>query len=96
MKLDLPSQFNDQNKGFCPIDFEDSNDNLDVALLDMLFSGFNRPEWCECEDIDENESVLAVLGEGFAKILLRSESYRDVPTSAHPLFLATKLKSCTD
>ncbi|XP_047315595.1 condensin complex subunit 3 [Impatiens glandulifera] len=85
---DLSSQFIDHNMGFCPIEFADSNGNQDVALLDLLFSGFSRPDWCEGEDIDENESVLAVLGEGFAKILLLSESYRGMHTSAHPLFLA--------
>ncbi|XP_052197858.1 uncharacterized protein LOC127804849 isoform X2 [Diospyros lotus] len=39
---------------------------------------------------DESESVKAVLGEGFAKVLLLSENYQGIPLSAHP-FLLTKL-----
>lgn len=85
MGQDLASQLRDQATNFCPVEISDTNGDLNIELLDLLFSGFDGGKY---EDPDENESVQAVLGEGFAKILLLSENYPSIPVSLNPLVLA--------
>ncbi|XP_058187626.1 uncharacterized protein LOC131304416 [Rhododendron vialii] len=85
MGQDLSSQLRDQATFFCPVEISDTNGDLNIELLDLLFSGFDGAKY---EDPDENESVQAVLGEGFAKILLLSENYPSIPASSNPLVLA--------
>ncbi|CAK9168302.1 unnamed protein product [Ilex paraguariensis] len=88
MKQDLSSQLRDHTVAFCPVNLCDTKEDFNIELLDLLCAGFERHDWGESVEADENESVQAVLGEGFAKILLLSESYPSVPASSHPLLLA--------
>nr|POE90740.1 hypothetical protein CFP56_76061 [Quercus suber] len=68
----------------------DTGECLDVQTLDLLYAGIDRDEWFNSLASDENESVQAILGEGFAKILLLSENYPCIQSSLHP-FLFAKL-----
>ncbi|KAF4360975.1 hypothetical protein F8388_016784, partial [Cannabis sativa] len=72
--------------------FDDEEGSLNIKLLDLLYAGLVKDDWGDFLASDENESVQGVLAEGFAKILLLSESYPSIPTSLHPLLL-TKLIS---
>ncbi|XP_052197857.1 uncharacterized protein LOC127804849 isoform X1 [Diospyros lotus] len=90
MGQDLLSRLRDQTTVSCPVKISDTDADLNFELLDLLFSGFDRGDCDESADADESESVKAVLGEGFAKVLLLSENYQGIPLSAHP-FLLTKL-----
>jgi condensin complex subunit 3 len=73
------------------VDFSKADDNLNVELLDLLYAGFDRNNWGDVET-EENETVQAALGEGFAKILLLSENYPSIPAALHPLHLAKLIK----
>ncbi|XP_059623216.1 uncharacterized protein LOC132266380 [Cornus florida] len=87
MGKDLSSQLRDHVMVFSPVNLCSTNEDLDIELLDLLYAGLDRSDW-STTDADENESVQAVLGEGFAKILLLSENYPSIPASSHPLLLA--------
>ncbi|XP_037492105.1 condensin complex subunit 3 [Jatropha curcas] len=82
------SQFQDSKKAFNPVNFSDADEDLDTELLDLLYAGLDRNDLEKSTDGDENETVQAILGEGFAKILLLSENYPSISTSLHPLLLA--------
>lgn len=62
-----------------------TNGVVDVKLLGLLCIGLERFSMSKSPETDESESVQAVLGEGFAKILLLSEKYPAIPASSHPL-----------
>ncbi|PON89088.1 Condensin complex subunit [Trema orientale] len=89
---DLLSELQDNEVASTPVTFFDEEGNLNIKLLDLLYAGLAKDDWCDFMASDESESVQAVLGEGFAKILLLSENYPSIPTSLHPLVL-TKLIS---
>ncbi|KAJ0853990.1 putative armadillo-like helical, nuclear condensin complex subunit 3 domain-containing protein [Helianthus annuus] len=84
----LSSQFKDHTKTIHPVDWSDTNEDLDIELIDLLYAGFDRSDFAQPVDADENESVHAVLAEGFAKILLLSENYPTVSVSSHPILLS--------
>ncbi|KAF5769329.1 putative armadillo-like helical, nuclear condensin complex subunit 3 domain-containing protein [Helianthus annuus] len=84
----LSSQFKDHMKTIHPVDWSDTNEDLDIELIDLLYAGFGRSDFAQPVDADENESVHAVLAEGFAKILLLSENYPTVSVSSHPIRLS--------
>ncbi|XAR73559.1 hypothetical protein NMG60_11007561 [Bertholletia excelsa] len=88
MGQDLLSQLRDHATVSCPVEIADPNEDPNFELLDLLFNGFDRADWVQSADTDENESVQAVLGEGFAKILLLSANFPSIPASVHPLLLA--------
>ncbi|XP_062093114.1 uncharacterized protein LOC133798691 [Humulus lupulus] len=90
--LDLLSNCQENEVSSSPITFFDEEGSLNIKLLDLLYAGLVKDDWGDFLASDENESVQTVLGEGFAKILLLSESYPSIPTSLHPLLL-TKLIS---
>lgn len=73
---------------FSPINLSETDEGLNVELLDLLYSGLETSDWGKSLEGDENESIQAVLGEGFAKILLLSEKYPSIPAALHPLILA--------
>lgn len=79
---DMPLQ--DNKMSFHSVKFSDADETLGIRLLDLLFAGFNREASVES---DESESVLAVLGEGFAKILLLSSKHPSISASTHQLIL---------
>ncbi|KAL6959606.1 hypothetical protein U1Q18_039760 [Sarracenia purpurea var. burkii] len=88
MGQNLSSQLRDHATISFPVEMSDANGDLNVELLDLLFAGFDKGDCGRSADSDENDSIQAVLGEGFAKILLLSESYPNIPASSHPLLLA--------
>ncbi|KAK9062182.1 hypothetical protein SSX86_019368 [Deinandra increscens subsp. villosa] len=90
MNRDLSSQFKDHVKDVQPVCWSDTNDDLEIELIDLLYAGFDRTDFGHPVDANENESVHAVLAEGFAKILLLSENYPTISASSHPILL-TKL-----
>ncbi|KAJ0755233.1 putative nuclear condensin complex subunit 3 domain-containing protein [Helianthus annuus] len=81
----LSSQFKDHTKTIHPVDWSDKNEDLDIELIDLLYAGFDRSDFSQPVDADENESVHAVLAE---KILLLSENYPTVSVSSHPILLS--------
>ena len=82
------SKFQDDKKAFSPVNLSDTGEGLDVQTLDLLYAGIDRYEQGNSLASDENESVQAILGEGFAKILLLSENYPSIQSSLHPFLLA--------
>ena len=86
MGLELSSLPHENKMTSSPVNLGDMNEDLNVELLHLLYSGLDLNNWTK--SVDENESVQAILGEGFAKILLLSENYPSIPTSLHPLFLS--------
>jgi condensin complex subunit 3 len=89
--LDHSSNFQGDKMAVDLVDFSKADDNLNVELLDLLYAGFDRNNWGDVET-EENETVQAALGEGFAKILLLSENYPSIPAALHPLHLAKLIK----
>ncbi|XP_071735403.1 uncharacterized protein [Rutidosis leptorrhynchoides] len=89
MNCNLSSQFKDGSKTIEPVDWSDTNEDIEIELIDLLYAGFDRTDFSK-PDLVENESAHAVLAEGFAKILLLSENYPSVSVASHPLIL-TKL-----
>ncbi|KAL2333220.1 hypothetical protein Fmac_014433 [Flemingia macrophylla] len=88
LKLNIPCQMNNEKTTFCPVSFSDSEEDLDVETLDILYSGFENDDWASPLPSNENECVHAILGEGFAKILLLSDNYPSIPVSLHHVILS--------
>lgn len=88
LKHDIPCQINREKKSFSPVNFSDSEGDLDVETLDLLYGGFENDNWANPLTSHEDECVHAVLGEGFAKILLLSDNYPSIPASLHPVILS--------
>lgn len=63
-------------------------DGDNIGVLDLLTVGLESDFVDQTLEYEENESVQATLGEGFAKILLLSENYPSIPGSLHSLILA--------
>lgn len=84
--MDL-QQSGDEKNGFISVDLSNLNEDTNIGLLDLLYSGLAKDDWGASVEGDDHESVHAVLGEGFAKILLLSENYPTISTSLHPLIL---------
>ncbi|KAK2652547.1 hypothetical protein Ddye_012403 [Dipteronia dyeriana] len=85
---DFSLQPSEDKMTFTPIKLSETDEDLNIALLRLLYSGIQTSYWGKCLESDENESIQAVLGEGFAKVLLLSENYPSIPASLHPLLLA--------
>ncbi|XP_039054367.1 condensin complex subunit 3-like isoform X2 [Hibiscus syriacus] len=89
LRLDFSSQIEEDTLPSSPVNFTDTDGDLDIKLVDLLYAGFATKNWGKALENDDSESVQAVLGEGFAKILLLlSEKYPSIPTSFHPLLLS--------
>lgn len=80
--LDLPHS-QEEKKKFSSVGFSDANNVQTVELLDLLYSKLDREDTDEFAETDDH--VHAILGEGFAKILLLSDNYPSIPTALHPL-----------
>ncbi|KAK0596897.1 hypothetical protein LWI29_019973 [Acer saccharum] len=78
----------DDKMTFTPIKLSETDEDLNIELLRLLYLGIQTSYWGKCLESDENESIQGVLGEGFAKVLLLSENYPSIPASLHPLLLA--------
>ncbi|EHA8590767.1 hypothetical protein COCNU_scaffold023732G000010 [Cocos nucifera] len=84
--MDL-QQSGDEKNGFISVDLSNLNEDANIGLLDLLYSGFDKDDWGANVEGDDHESVHAVLGEGFAKILLLGENYPTISTGLHPSIL---------
>nr|XP_019708609.1 condensin complex subunit 3 [Elaeis guineensis] len=84
--MDL-QQSGDEKNGFISVDLSNLNEDANIGLLDLLYSGLDKNDWGANVEGDDHESVHAVLGEGFAKFLLLSENYPTISTWLHPLIL---------
>ncbi|KAI4299612.1 hypothetical protein L6164_033053 [Bauhinia variegata] len=73
---------------FSPVNFSDLEGDSNVETLHLLYSGFEKHERGSPPIGNEDEPVHAILGEGFAKILLLSENYPGIQASLHPVLLA--------
>ncbi|KAD7478499.1 hypothetical protein E3N88_01635 [Mikania micrantha] len=87
MNRNLLSQFEDHARIIHPVNWSDTDEDLDIKLIDLLYAGFDRRDFSQSVDADENESVHAVLAEGFAKILLLSDNYPTICVSSYPILL---------
>lgn len=88
MNQDLTSQLHN-----CKIDlngeiFYNASEILEMKLLDLLYAGLERHCSGEQAEMDGNDSVQTVIGEGFAKLLLLTEKYSSSDASSHPFLLA--------
>lgn len=88
MNCNLSSQLRDHRMAWTPVDLSNGSQDLDIELLDLLYAGLERQDWGPSAEVDENESIQAILGEGLAKILLLSEKFRGVQASTYHLLLA--------
>ncbi|KAG4975099.1 hypothetical protein JHK87_031920 [Glycine soja] len=88
LNLSIPCQLNSEKTTFSPLNFSDSEEELDVGTLDILYGGFENDDWASPLPSNEDECVHAILGEGFAKILLLSDNYPSIPASLHPVILS--------
>ncbi|XP_047164694.1 condensin complex subunit 3 [Vigna umbellata] len=88
LKLNIPWQINSEKSTFCPVNFSDSEGGLDIETLDILYGGFENGDWASPLPSNEEECVHAILGEGFAKILLLSDNYPSLPITLHPVILS--------
>ncbi|PPD67548.1 hypothetical protein GOBAR_DD35573 [Gossypium barbadense] len=86
--LNLLSQLEVDAMPSDPVNFSETDGASNIQLVDLLYAGFTTNNRARALENDENESVQAVLGEGFAKILLLSEKYPSIPASSHPLLLS--------
>ncbi|KAJ0100137.1 hypothetical protein Patl1_21200 [Pistacia atlantica] len=85
---DLSFQPQADKMTFTPINLSETDGDLNIELHDLLYSGLETSDWGKSLEGDETESIQAVLGEGFAKILLLSEKYPSIPAALHHLILA--------
>ncbi|KAJ8763073.1 hypothetical protein K2173_023278 [Erythroxylum novogranatense] len=85
--LESTCQFLDEKMTVKSVDCLDTDELLSIDSIKLLFAGLDlkRSDWLEPND--DNETVQAILGEGFSKVLLLSESYPSISTSFHPLLL---------
>lgn len=90
LQHNISCQINCDKKSFCPVNFSDPEEdsNAIAGTLDLLYGGFENDDWAGPLTSNEDECIYAVLGEGFAKILLLSEYYPSIPASLHPVLLS--------
>lgn len=68
--------------GFHSLELSDIEKGLNIGVLNLLYARLIGDDETE-PGTDEEESVISVLGEGFAKILLLSDKYQGLSTSSH-------------
>ncbi|KAK9115128.1 hypothetical protein Syun_021925 [Stephania yunnanensis] len=91
MVHDLSSPTREDKMNLTTISSGDSNGNSSTELMDLLCAGLDRNYSEYTLETDDHESVQSVLGEGFAKILLLSQSYPNISASLHSSLLAKLL-----
>lgn len=74
---DHSTQFGNQKVDSLPNNGSDMEDSVNTDVLDLLCGGFDRDDWVKVAS-DENESICAVLAEGFAKMLLLRDKYPSI------------------
>lgn len=84
---DHAAQLLDNESAFQTVDLSDTDGVSEAKVLDLLYAGLGREEWIQSLDCDESESVLTVLVEGFAKLILLSDKYPSISASFRQLLL---------
>ncbi|GER47100.1 condensin complex subunit [Striga asiatica] len=87
MNCNLSSQLRNHTTSLAPIDFCNESEDSDIELLDLLFVGLGH-DWGDFGEMEDNQSIQGVLGEGLAKILLLSNKFSGSHVSTHYLVLA--------
>ncbi|KAK4411778.1 Condensin complex subunit [Sesamum angolense] len=87
MKSNLSSQLREHKMPASPVEFGNGNEDLDIELLDLLYAGLEH-DWGDIVEVEENQSIHDILGEGLAKILLLSNKFPGSHASTHDLLLA--------
>ncbi|TVU11786.1 hypothetical protein EJB05_45389, partial [Eragrostis curvula] len=86
--IELPDASNEKSQ-FTPVDISDLNgDDLNIGILDLLFSGFHKDDWEFSLEGDNHDNVPTILGEGFAKIILLSDNFTSISADLHAIILA--------
>jgi condensin complex subunit 3 len=73
---------------FNPVHASDWGEDACIDVLDLLYSGFDRDESGLEFDDDPEGSMVAVLGEGFAKLLLLSDKYPSISVDLYSVILS--------
>ncbi|GER47076.1 condensin complex subunit [Striga asiatica] len=87
MNCNLSSQLRNNTTSLAPLDFCNESEDLDIELLDLLFVGLGH-DWGDFGEMEDNQSIQGILGEGLAKILLLSNKFSGSRVSTHHLVLA--------
>jgi condensin complex subunit 3 len=90
--IELPDP-NYEKSQFTQVDLSDmDDDDLNLSVLDILFSGFHKDDWEFTLEGDNHDNVTTILGEGFAKILLLSENFPSIPSDLHTVILSQLIR----
>lgn len=90
--IELPDPSHEKSQ-FTRVDLSDMNDDdLNIGVLDILFSGFHKDNWEFSFEGDNHDNVPTILGEGFAKILLLSENFPSIPSDLHTVILSQLIR----
>ncbi|KAK6127417.1 hypothetical protein DH2020_038838 [Rehmannia glutinosa] len=87
MNCNLSSQLRDHKMLLTPVEFCNGTEDLDIEFLDLLYAGLEH-DWGDFVEVDENQSVQGILGEGLAKILLLSNKFPGLHSPTYHLLLA--------
>ncbi|KAH7655972.1 Condensin complex subunit 3 protein [Dioscorea alata] len=82
-----PEQSSDVKTGFNLVNLSNLKEDVNIGLLDLLFSGLDKDDSFLNTESEDQENVRSILAEGFAKFLLLSENYPSMSISLHPLIL---------
>lgn len=91
MNCNLSSHLHDHESSSTPVGFVNGSDDLDIELLDLLCAGLDI-DLDDLEEVEENQSIQDILGEGLAKILLLSNKFPGTHASKHHLIFAKLIK----
>lgn len=86
--IDLdPQQSMSDSSELGSLDSLNSEGTSKIGVINLLFAAMEKDISRAIKQADDEESLHSILGEGFAKFLLWSEKYPNIPASSHQLFL---------
>ncbi|KAL6507656.1 hypothetical protein OROGR_023851 [Orobanche gracilis] len=87
MNCTLSSLLRDPKMSLSPTKCCNGSEDLDIELLDLLYAGLEH-DWGDFVEVEDNQSIHDILGEGLAKILLLSNKFPGSHHSTYHLLLA--------
>ncbi|KAL6537705.1 hypothetical protein OROHE_012332 [Orobanche hederae] len=87
MNCTLSSLLRDPKMSLTPTQFCNGSEDLDIELLDLLYAGLEH-DWGDFVEVEDNQLIHDILGEGLAKILLLSSKFPGSHNSTYHLLLA--------